>query len=161
MNATTPIVVIDDNRHWRDTLTDLLQDRGFHVLSARDGREGLALVQSSGAGLVILDFHMPEVNGLELLSQLRSCKYPLHVILLSSENDPTLPVRALACGARAFLSKTMAPALLVRALLDAARAAIHNRGSESSQDRRHFLPVLQRRVHYLPVPRVLFDRRWN
>lgn len=119
MKKTTPIVLIDDDRAWLETLADFLEGKGYRVSTAQEGREGLALLQDEDAGLAIIDFHMPGLNGLELLRWLRRSGRELSVLMLSSDDDPALPARALAEGARAFLPKTLTPALLLRSLLQA------------------------------------------
>jgi DNA-binding NarL/FixJ family response regulator len=112
--------------------------------------------------LAIVDYHMPEMNGLELLRRLRRSGRELAVLMLSSDDDPTLPARALAEGARAFLPKTMAPARLLRSLLQAVRAsdvAVESPVGEAPWER--LLPVPVRVDLYLPVPLTFFDPRRN
>src|SRR5262249_42552996 len=116
MKATFPIVLIDDDRVWLETLADFFEARGYPVRTAEGGRLGLSLLQSDDARLAVVDFQLPELNGLELLRRLRRSGRDLAVLMLSSDDDPALPARALAEGARAFLSKSMAPSLLLRAL---------------------------------------------
>jgi hypothetical protein len=73
--------------------------------------------------------------------------------MVSSEDDPSLAARALAEGARAFLSKTTAPALLLRSLLQTLTAA--------AAEPALWLPMAVRRSILLPVPRPSRDSRRN
>jgi CheY-like chemotaxis protein len=96
------------------------------VCTADRPQLGSALLEKcEGIRAVVIDFRMPEMDGLELLRQIRRRRH-LPVLLLSSEDDPALAARALAEGARAFLSKTTAPRLLLarlRQLLTASAPA--------------------------------------
>lgn len=159
MKATSAIVLIDDNRAWLETLADFLRGKGYRVRTAQRGDRGLSLVQSPDTSLVIVDFHMPEMNGLELLRRLRRDRCNVAVLMLSSEDDPSLPGRAVAEGAAGFLSKTMAPGLLLRAFLQLVNRA----GLSASDEGRpvfraeRLLPVpIRVRIH-LPVPLSLLD----
>lgn len=151
MNASPSIVLIDDDRAWLETLTDFLEGKGFQVRTAQEGRHGLALLEAREAGLAIIDFHLPGLDGLELLRRVRG-RHDLSILMLSSDDDPALPARALAEGARAFLPKTLAPGRLLRALLEVVTAAL-----PAPWER--LLPVPVRL--YLPMPRSRFDPRRN
>lgn len=116
MNATPRVLIIDDNRAWLEALADYLRNKGFAVLTATDGAEGLALLESNEATLIVCDYHMPRMDGLELLRSLRQRQRNIAVLMMSSEEEPTLASRARAEGARDFLAKSTAPWLLVRKL---------------------------------------------
>jgi DNA-binding response OmpR family regulator len=118
MNGSSPILLIDDDPAWLKTLADCLEHEGFAVRTADRPQAGLALLEKAGAvRAVVIDFRMPEMNGLELLRQIRQRRRHLPVLLLSGEDDPALAARALAQGARAFLCKTTAPRVLLTRLL--------------------------------------------
>lgn len=158
MKATHPIVLIDDDRAWLETLSDFFEEQGYRVRTALGGRQGLALLQEGDVGLVIVDFNMPEMNGLELLHQVLLRGRDLAVMFLSSEDDPTLPARVLDAGARAFLSKTMAPAKLMRALLEAVRT-LYPEQEQWPWER--LLPAPLRREIGLPVLRAIYNPERN
>lgn len=163
MKQAPPIVLIDDDRAWLETLADFFEDKGYPVRAAQEGRAGLALLEQGDAGLAIVDFQMPEINGLELLRRLRRGGRDLDVLIMSSDDDPSLPGRALAAGARAFLSKTMEPAALLRTLLRTVSMlgppAKHFPLVEVRWERR--LPAPRRVKVYLPILASFFDPRRN
>jgi CheY-like chemotaxis protein len=125
MHAASRIVLIDDNRFWLETLSEYLRGKGFSVLTADNAFQGLALLERHEVSLVICDYHMPGMDGLEFVRQFQRQAPRVAVVLVSSEEEPALIRRALAEGVRAFLAKTSVPRDLlriVRQLLD-ARAA--------------------------------------
>jgi DNA-binding NtrC family response regulator len=142
MDTRRRIALIDDDRAWLDTLAEFLQDRGFHVRTAQGARSGLALLDEFDVATAVIDFRMPDMDGLQLLRRLRRNRPDLDVLLLSGEEDPQLESRALAEGAVAFLSKGNAPALLLRQLLQVlAHAAL--RHGKSDEVWRRLLPMLR------------------
>jgi DNA-binding response OmpR family regulator len=154
MNASPRLALIDDDRTWLETLADYLRDAGYGVETAVGGRGGLRLLERGGIGLAVVDFHMPDLDGMELLRQLRRRRLNVDVLLMSSDDDPTLPRRVLREGAAAFLSKNTAPRQLLRSLtqtLSAVFAEIERRSPIwSPWDR--FLPVPRRAESWLPLP---------
>jgi DNA-binding NtrC family response regulator len=124
MNASSIVLLIDDDRAWLETLADCLERQGFVVRTAERPVLGLALLEKYDVRAVVVDFRMPEMDGLELLRQVQRRRRHLPVLLLSSEEDPTLARRALQEGAWAFLSKDTAPRLLVTKLVRFLTAAV-------------------------------------
>jgi CheY-like chemotaxis protein len=125
MNATPRIVLIDDNRAWLETLAEYLRDKGYAVLTAGDAAQGLHCLAKNKVSLVVCDYHLPGMNGLEFVRYLRKQQKDVAVLMISSDEEPTLAARALAEGARAFLPKDTSPGVLlrkVRQLADAAAA---------------------------------------
>jgi DNA-binding response OmpR family regulator len=154
MSASPRIALIDDDHTWMETLAEFLRDKGYGVETALGGRRGLRLLEHGGIGLAVVDFHMPDLDGVELLRQLRRRRLNVDVLLMSSDDDPALPVRVLREGAAAFLSKNTAPGLLLRSLtqtLSAVAAEMARRPpAVSPWDR--FLPVPRRPGPWLPMP---------
>jgi DNA-binding NarL/FixJ family response regulator len=114
MNAH--IALIDDDRSWLEALSEYLRRKGFSVSTSADPADGLALLGRSKVSVVICDFDMPGMNGLELVRLICQQPYSVAVLMLSSQEQPSLASQALAAGARGFLAKTVAPAQLVRKL---------------------------------------------
>src|SRR5262249_7813095 len=139
------LALIDDDRTWLETLAEYLRDRGYGVETALGGARGLRLLERGGIGLAVVDFHMPDLDGLELLRQLRRSRLDVDVLLMSSDDDPSLPGRVRAAGASAFLSKNAAPALLLRTLTQTLSSVF------AEMARRP--PAWSRWDRFLPVPR--------
>ncbi|HKI36582.1 MAG TPA: response regulator [Gemmataceae bacterium] len=154
MSASPRIALIDDDRIWLETLAEYLRDRGYGVETALGGRRGLGLLERGGIRLAVVDFHMPDLDGVELLRHLRRRRLDVDVLLMSSDDDPALPVRVLREGAAAFLSKNAAPGLLLRSLTQTLSAVFAEMAlrppARSRWDR--FLPVPRRAEPWLPMP---------
>jgi len=117
MSASVQILLIDDDRAWRETVSEYLRDQGFAVATAEGPRPGQALLEQADPLVAVIDYQMPEMDGLQLLRRLRRRRRDLSVLLLSSEENPALAARALDEGALAFLSKNTPPRQLLRKLL--------------------------------------------
>jgi DNA-binding response OmpR family regulator len=81
------VLVLEDDELFSATLEDFLDDEGFEVDIANDGEECLDLNYSKNYDLYIFDINVPKINGLDLLSQLRSSKDLTPTIFLTSYKD--------------------------------------------------------------------------
>ena len=108
------ILVVDDEPTLRLGFTFALKTEDYEVSTAANGREALAVLREKEFDLVLLDMRMPEMNGLETLSELR--KEPdfrfLPVILCSAHIDSAAAVEALNHACFHFLPKPILPAEL-------------------------------------------------
>jgi DNA-binding NarL/FixJ family response regulator len=141
MGTIPQILLIDDDRAWLETLSEYLQTKGFATRTSDDPARGLKLLEDSAITLAVIDYHMPGMNGLELLRRLREHRPQVTVFLLSNAEEPFLAQRALAEGARAFLSKAAAPRLLARLVQDFFRESSF-RDAESPRGAAPTFPLL-------------------
>jgi DNA-binding response OmpR family regulator len=152
MDTRRTIALIDDDRAWLDTLAEFLGDRGYHVHTAQGAASGLALLEKFDAAAAVIDFRMPEMNGLQLLRRLRQRWGKLPVLLLSGDDDPLLQTRALEEGAFAFLSKGTSPGLLLRLLLHTLSNAMDPNGPTAAGLLwRRLLPAVRPSGPWLPA----------
>jgi DNA-binding response OmpR family regulator len=123
MDTLRRIVLIDDDRAWLEALSEYLRSQGFDVLATVSPLEGLQLAHAQQAALVVCDYNMPQIDGLQLVHLLRERAYRAAVLMVSNASERSLARRALAAGAQAFLEKSTAPGQLlrkVRQLLESA-----------------------------------------
>jgi adenylate cyclase len=108
------LLVVDDNEANRDVLGKRLEREGFNVSSAENGRRALELVRSTSFDLVLLDIMMPEVDGFQVLSQMKAdpALRDIPVIMISALDEIQSVVRCIETGAEDFLSKPFDPVLL-------------------------------------------------
>jgi CheY-like chemotaxis protein len=102
------ILVVDDDPGVRRALEHVLVKGGHQVVLAADGGQGLRIWRERGADLVLLDIHMPDTDGIEVLVQLRGVAPRLPVIVMSGGDqtrDLDLLGDAQLLGASAVLRK--------------------------------------------------------
>lgn len=103
--CSVKILVIDDEESIRHSFADYLEDRGFEVLTAENGRIGLELIEREQPHIVLLDLRMPELDGLEVLKQGRGLAPDTPKIVISGANHINDVVGALRYGAWDYLVK--------------------------------------------------------
>jgi len=113
------ILVADDDGHIREVVRFALQQAGYAVVEARDGREACDRLAEGGIDLVVLDILMPEADGLEVCRRIRTTG-SLPIIFLSSRDDELDRVLGLELGADDYLGKPFSP----RELLARIRAVL-------------------------------------
>jgi diguanylate cyclase (GGDEF)-like protein len=116
------ILVVDDNADSRRILSRPFERRGFDVIEAEDGQSALALITSREFDLAFFDISMPELDGIELLKQIRS-RYPrLPVIMVTGRADTDDVTEAFELGANDYVTKPVnIPVLMARAESQLAR----------------------------------------
>lgn len=113
-------LVVDDSRAVRMILARTLAELGYEVRQATNGREALELIDADAGAyrLVLLDWHMPEMDGLELLRKLRSRPQlsALVVVMVTTETDLDHVAEALAAGANEYIMKPFTRDILIEKL---------------------------------------------
>ncbi|HUD51375.1 response regulator transcription factor [Parvibaculum sp.] len=99
-----PVCVVDDDDAVRDSVRILLESHGLTVRDYASARAFLAEAAAEG-GCLLLDLHMPEMSGLELLEKLRADHVGIPTIIMTGRSDAGLRARAQRAGAVAFLDK--------------------------------------------------------
>ncbi|SNS23983.1 two-component system, chemotaxis family, response regulator CheY [Granulicella rosea] len=102
-------LVVDDSKAIRNMLARILVRNGFEVLQAEGGFEALNLLEGEDTDLDLMcvDFNMPEMNGLELLAEMRDQPRfdDLPVMMVTTETHVEFITSALACGANEYVMK--------------------------------------------------------
>lgn len=106
------ILIIDDDKLNLKVLKEILTKTGYKVIESESGEAGLNLVRSEQPDLVITDFQMPGMNGLEVLFEIRKLNTGLPVILLTGFGDVVLTIKSIQLGAFDYLEKPIDPAQL-------------------------------------------------
>ncbi len=118
-NESGHILVVDDNRLNRMTLSRGIEQHGHSVETAEDGRVALAMIREKAFDVIILDIIMPEVDGYQVLEEIKgdSALRDIPVIVVSAVDDIESIVRCIELGAEDYLTKPLNPVLL-KARLD-------------------------------------------
>lgn len=99
------ILVVDDERLLRWSLQQKLEQWGYHVSLAEDGASALARVQLDNPDLITLDVKLPDMTGIDVLSELRNRNVPIPVIVITAFGVVDDAVRSLKLGAYDFIEK--------------------------------------------------------
>ncbi|MDE2291611.1 MAG: Flp pilus assembly complex ATPase component TadA [Elusimicrobia bacterium] len=117
------VLVVEDNKDYRDIVKFVLSEQGYKVLEAKNGLEGLRLARSRRPDLVLLDFEMPELNGYEVVRDLRSREdtIRLPIIMITGAKNRRYLREEVRMDISDFLEKPVANPDLVAAVSRALR----------------------------------------
>jgi two-component system, NarL family, response regulator LiaR len=155
-------IVVDDDPLVRRLIRDVLQMDGVTVIAeAGNGREALELALFYRPDVVLMDYMMPELDGIEATRRIYARDPGIRVVLLTGAADEELGLRGLRAGAAGFLSKDMELASLPRVLRRAAagEAAISRR--LAMQLVQHLRTAPAAGTGLRPVRSSLTDREWQ
>lgn len=110
------ILLADDEMSLRFLLTETLADEGYHITEAEDGKKALDNIKSNKYDLIILDYMMPELTGVEVCEWLRNNENPnqqVPVILLTAKALDKDRDRARTAGVSTYIVKPFSPLQLV------------------------------------------------
>jgi two-component system response regulator FixJ len=110
------IYIIDDDHAVRDSLRALLESCDFGVHDFGSATEFLTRRNGTRGDCLLLDLHMPQVDGLSLLEHMRADGSQLPTIVITGRSDPLLKQRALQSGAFALFDKPVAEEALLNAI---------------------------------------------
>ena len=143
------VLIIDDEPGLRHTLSRLIQSAGCQVTAIADGTDALETLETVSFDLVYLDIHLPGVNGLQILREIRKKDAQLPVILLTGNATLQSALEAIRLGATDYLLKPFDPEVLVartRVLLQ--EQALERRRREIEEQ----ITVLQAELQALKKP---------
>ncbi len=107
------ILLVDDERAFREGLRALLESEGFAVRTARDGDDALRKIAERRPDLVILDVMMPKTNGFRACEEIRRSDRRIPVVFLTAKDAAADQVRALGLGADDYVTKDAPESLLL------------------------------------------------
>lgn len=120
IDSKIQVVLIDDDPHLRQALSQTLDLAGLKVLTLAQAQGLATRIERDWPGVVVSDIRMPGIDGLQLLEQLHGQDPELPVLLITGHGDVPLAVQAMRAGAYDFLEKPFAS----DALLDSVRRAL-------------------------------------
>lgn len=136
-NASARVLIVDDERFFREEIRDNLSARGFRCTTCEDGEAALKLAAAQSFAVAVVDIQLPGIDGVELLQQLRVAQPDIRVIMLASLSDQELVLEALRQGACEYLAKPLHEEELILSVgraVEAHRVAIDYRGLRSRLD---------------------------
>ncbi len=125
------IVVVEDETDIREVLVYNLEREGYRVASARDGKQGLAMIQEKQPDLVLLDLMLPGLDGLEICKRLKGDDQTssIPIVMVSARGEESDIVVGLELGAEDYISKPFG----TRELLARINAVLRRREPQSDK----------------------------
>lgn len=99
------ILVVDDEPDVRWVLKNLLEKRGYDVITKKNGEEAIDIIQMNNVGLILLDIKMPKMDGMEVLEKTRAIDVRMPVIMMTAHSDVRNAVKSMKLGAFDYLIK--------------------------------------------------------
>ncbi len=109
------ILLAEDEEVLRMLVVDSLEDEGYEIDEAADGIEAFELLQNNDYDLVLLDYMMPGMSGLELIENVRAIEKfkGLEILMLTAKSQKSDQEKVISAGANYFLAKPFSPSQLV------------------------------------------------
>ena len=123
MNEKQTILIIEDERAISNFISRALNANDYRTIPAYTGKEGLSLFFSHGPDLVLLDLGLPDMDGLEILAQLRGLPREVPIIIISARDREAEKVRALDMGADDYVVKPFGVSEVLARIRSALRRA--------------------------------------
>ena len=123
MTEKQSILIIEDERAISNFISRALSANDYRTIPAYTGKEGLSLFFSHGPDLVLLDLGLPDMDGLDILAQLRGLPREAPVIIISARDRESEKVRALDMGADDYVVKPFGVSELLARIRSALRRA--------------------------------------
>lgn len=143
-NKDARVLVVDDEAHEREGLATLLEGWGYETTTASQGREALEKISGFNPVVVICDLRMPDMNGMDLLRELRHSRPHPSFIMLSGQGTIEEAVEATKLGAFDFLEKPLDVKKLQVELRNCLERRVNERELEIAQKRLRDYGILGR-----------------
>ena len=129
MSDVPKILVVDDEQIVRESLANWLKEDGYQVELAESGPQALERIQSASFHIVLLDLKMPEMNGIQVLQEIKKNFSEIEVIIMTAYGSIHTAVEAIKEGAFDYIVKPFDPeevGLLIRKILDHKNLVLEN-----------------------------------
>jgi two-component system chemotaxis response regulator CheY len=112
------ILIVDDSESIREVVSFTLENEGYNVLIAIDGTDAIRFLNGQNIDLIITDLHMPEMDGITLIKEVRKMPdyHRVPILFLTTESQAAKKMEAKDAGATGWIIKPFVPAKLIAAL---------------------------------------------
>jgi len=112
------ILIVDDSESIREVVSFTLENEGYDVLIGEDGKDALKFFDGRQIDLLITDLHMPIMDGIELIREVRKLEdyKRMPILFLTTESQVAKKMEAKEAGATGWIIKPFVPAKLIAAL---------------------------------------------
>ena len=101
------VLIVDDEKGIIDTLSSIIEDEGYDVITASSGEKGLKMFSKHNPDIILLDIWMPDMDGIETLKHIRALDKDVSIIMISGHSNIDTAVQAIKLGAYDFLEKPL------------------------------------------------------
>ena len=119
MTDKTKILIVDDSLFQRRVIGDILRDNNYEVIQASNGREGIKLFESEHPRVILLDLLMPDMNGIEVIKEIKKISESQKIIVLSADIQQSIKDECAVLGVFKFLNKPAKEKELLEVLMEA------------------------------------------
>jgi DNA-binding response OmpR family regulator len=114
------VIVIDNAPHILLIIKDKLEEKGHHVITLRESSDAINIIRREQPELIILDWMMPEISGINLCKLLKSDRGTAHIpiFMLTGRGDIEDEQQGLRCGVQKYITKPFSPRLLLKLVED-------------------------------------------
>lgn len=140
------ILLIEDEKNISDFIEAILVSNEYKVLQASTGKEGLSLITSYNPDLVLLDLGLPDVDGIDILKEIRKWS-TIPVMVVSARGYDREKVEALDCGADDYVTKPFSTSELLARIRTALRHS-HKNSIDSLEPTVHSFEVGELKIDY-------------
>jgi DNA-binding NtrC family response regulator len=124
VRSSATVLVVEDDDAMRELLLEELTDEGFHVLTAESGRVGIERVKAEPVDLVITDLRMPELDGFDLIRDVKASESSPHIVMITAFGSIETAIKAVKLGAYDYITKPFE----IEELILVADKALNERG---------------------------------
>lgn len=101
------VLVVDDEKNIRETLKDVLEDEGYKIILAADGKQAIDILKKDQVDVMLLDLWLPKVGGMEVLDRVKREYGDVEIIIISGHGTIDVAVKATKIGAFDFIEKPL------------------------------------------------------
>jgi len=116
------ILIVDDNEGILETLSAILEERGYHTDTAKNGIEAIEKSKTNFYNLALLDIRLPDIEGTKLLTKMKETRPKMVKIMITGYASLQNAVEALNLGADAYVMKPVDPENLLRVINEKLKA---------------------------------------
>jgi two-component system, chemotaxis family, chemotaxis protein CheY len=115
---TKTVLIVDDSESIREVVNFTLENAGFNVLVGVDGQDALKFLDGRDIHLIITDLHMPVLNGIEFIKEVRKSELykRIPILFLTTESQVEKKMEAKSAGATGWIIKPFVPTKLLEAI---------------------------------------------
>jgi len=137
-DSKATVVIIDDDPYSLELISMILSRKGYRVLTAASARKGIEIISAQAPELALLDYMMPEMDGLSALREIKACYPDTYVVMFTGNGNEEIAVELMKEGASEYILKTFDSRTLLERLDNVLRIReieLHNKALQQEQAR--------------------------